>query len=143
MTSLLTTDRKILQDLSYSKLITFDSFGDRLNYLSLINRGYKSPREISNRFYRSKLWRELRDYVISRDMGYDLGVPGINIDGRALVHHMVPITEEDLLEWNEDILLNPDLLITTSYETHNIIHYKKVYPESNYIERTPGDTKLW
>lgn len=142
--TLLTTDRSVLQDLSYSKLITFDSFGDRLNYLSLINRGYKSPRDISDRFYRgNKLWREVRDHVIARDMGYDLGIPGVNIDGRVLVHHMIPITEEDILEWNEDILLNPDNLITTSYDTHAIIHYKKVYPESNFIERTPGDTKLW
>lgn len=141
--TLLTTDRKVLQDLSYSKLITFDSFGDRLNYLSLINRGYKSPREISNRFYRSKLWRELRDYVIARDMGYDLGVPGVNIEGRLLVHHMIPLTEDDILEWREDIILNPDLLITTSYDTHAIIHYKKVTPELLYVERHAGDTKLW
>lgn len=142
--TLLTTDREVLRDLSYSKLITFDSFGDRLNYLSLINRGYKSPREISDRFYRgNRLWREVRDYVIARDMGYDLGVPGVNIQGRVLVHHMIPITEEDLLEWNEDILLNPDKLITTSYDTHAIIHYKKVTPESLYVERTAGDTKLW
>lgn len=136
--------RENLRDLSYKKLLTFDNFGDRLNFLSLINRGYKSPREISNAFYKSRIWRDMRDYIIARDLGYDLGVKDVEIEGPPLVHHMIPLTEEDILEWREDIILNPDLLITTSYNTHNIIHYGFSRVQSmNYVERSPGDTKLW
>lgn len=140
---LLEPERKILQDLSYSELIKYSNFGDRLNYLSLTRRGYDSPRDISNRFYKSKIWLELREFVIARDMGYDLGVPGVEIDGPPLVHHMIPLIEEDILEWREDIILNPDLLITTSRDTHNAIHYRATKPSAQYIERQPGDTKLW
>lgn len=141
---LLGKDREHLQDLSYKKLITFDNFGDRLNFLSLMNRGYKSPREISNAFYKSRIWREMRDYIIARDLGYDLGIKDVEIEGSPLVHHMIPLLEEDILEWREDIILNPDLLITTSYNTHNIIHYGFSRVQSmNYVERLPGDTKLW
>lgn len=140
---LLEPERKILQDLSYSELIKYSNFGDRLNYLSLTRRGYNSPRDISNRFYKSKIWLELREFVIARDMGYDLGVPGVEIDGPPLVHHMIPLIEEDILEWREDIILNPDLLITTSRDTHNAIHYSATKPSAQYVERQPGDTKLW
>lgn len=123
-------------------MITMDSFGDRLNYLSLYDKGYISPREISNKFYKSKIWKDLREYVIARDLGYDLGVPGVTIDGPPLVHHIYPLEEEDILMWNEDVLLNPDRLITVSRNTHNIIHYGD---RSNtvYHERIKGDTKLW
>lgn len=136
--------RSILRDLSYSKLIEFKDFGDRLNFLSLANRGYKSPRDISNKFYKSRMWRDLREEVIARDMGYDLGISGVEIEGPPLVHHMIPLIEDDILLWREEILLNPDLLITTSYNTHNIIHYGQTAdPSLVFVERCPGDTKLW
>lgn len=136
--------RSILRDLRYSKLLEFKDFGDRLNYLSLANRGYQSPREISNKFYKSRMWRDLREEVIARDMGYDLGVPGVEIEGPPLVHHMIPLIEDDIIQWREEIILNPDLLITTSYGTHNIIHYGQTSePSLVFIERCPGDTKLW
>lgn len=136
------TSRENLLSLSYNEMITMDSFGDRLNYLSLYDKGYISPREISNKFYKSKIWKDLREYVIARDLGYDLGVPGVTIDGPPLVHHIYPLEEDDILMWNEDVLLNPDRLITVSRNTHNIIHYGN---RSNtlYHERTKGDTKLW
>lgn len=136
--------RSILRDLSYSKLLEFKDFGDRLNFLSLSNRGFQSPRDISNKFYKSRMWRDLREQVIARDMGYDLGIPGVQIDGPPLVHHMIPLIEDDILEWREELILNPDLLITTSRNTHNIIHYGFLNePASTFLERSPGDTKLW
>lgn len=137
-------DISMFEDLSYKKLLTIDSFGDRLNYLSLYNRGYLSPRNISNPFYKSRIWRDLREEIIARDLGYNLGVKGIKIpeEEGIIVHHMIPIEEIDILEWREDILLNPDLLITTSKSTHNIIHYGD-RSQSIFVERRPGDTKLW
>ena len=136
-------DISMFEDLSYKKLLTIDSFGDRLNYLSLYNRGYVSPRNISNPFYKSRIWRDLREEIIARDLGYNLGVKGIQIPEEGIiVHHMIPIEEIDILEWREDILLNPDLLITTSKSTHNIIHYGD-RSQSIFVERLPGDTKLW
>lgn len=136
--------RSMFEDLSYKKLLTIDSFGDRLNYLSLFKRGYRSPRHMSNPFYKSRIWRDLREEIIARDLGYDLGVPGIQIPNKQdiIVHHMIPLEEDDILEWREDIILNPDLLITTSRNTHNIIHYGD-RSQSVLIERQPGDTKLW
>lgn len=136
--------RSMFEDLSYKKLLTIDSFGDRLNYLSLYKRGYRSPRHMSNPFYKSRIWRDLREEIIARDLGYDLGVPGIQIPNKQdiIVHHMIPLEEDDILEWREDIILNPDLLITTSRNTHNIIHYGD-RSQSILIDRQPGDTKLW
>ena len=74
-------------------------------------------------------------------MGYDLGCTGVPIEGPIIVHHMIPLVEDDILDWNEDLLLNPDLLISTSIETHNIIHYGRRVEE--LVERKPGDTNLW
>lgn len=136
------SNRELLLDLSYDDLIKYSSYGDRLNYLSLYKKGYISPRTISNKFYRSRLWIDLRDQVIARDLGYDLGVPGMEIEGPILVHHIFPLEEEDILNWDEDVLLNPNRLITTSIKTHNIIHYGD-RSQSVYVERKPGDTKLW
>jgi gp009 len=99
---------------------------------------------MSNPFYKSRIWRDLREEIIARDLGYDLGVPGIQIPNKQdiIVHHMIPLEEDDILEWREDIILNPDLLITTSRNTHNIIHYGD-RSQSILIDRRPGDTKLW
>lgn len=134
-------ERKDL-NFSYEELSKIPAFGDRLKYLSLRDKGYKSPRQFSNPFYKSPVWKKLRDEVIARDGGYDLGVPGVEIDGPIYVHHMIPITPEDIYDWNEEILLNPDLLISCSHDTHMAIHYGIISKEP-YVERYPGDTKLW
>lgn len=129
-------------DISYSGALKYPNFGDRLNYLSLAKKNYKSPRQFSNPFYHSPQWRKLRDEIIARDSGYDLGVPGVEIEGDIFVHHIIPIEESDIEEWNEDILLNPEYLITCSHDTHMAIHYKGC-EELGFAERHPGDTKLW
>lgn len=128
-------------DISYTGCLNYDSFTDRLNYLSLYNKQYISPRMFSHSFYKEKPWLELRDYVIARDYGYDLGIPGAEINGGILVHHIIPITLEDIESYNTDIILNPNNCICVSKTTHNIIHYgDKIEP---YIERKPNDHILW
>lgn len=129
-------------DLSYSKLVLLSDYNERLNYLSLWKYGYNSPRGIGQFLYQTKEWKRVREEIIFRDLGYDLGIPGINIQGRVLVHHIKPILEEDIEHWNVDILFNPDNLITVSDDTHNKIHYKEIINYA-YTERSPGDTKLW
>lgn len=125
--------------LSYSELITIPTFGDRLNYLSLYDKGYIAPRH-NNKFYRLSPWLNFRREMLIRDLGYDLGVEGHDIEGKIILHHINPITEEDFETYNIDKLLNPENVITTSLFTHNVIHYGNRIEE---VERKPGDTKLW
>jgi hypothetical protein len=94
-------------------------------------------------FYTSREWRNIRHEVIARDEGLDLGVEGYEIYDKIYIHHMNPMTPEDIEEGNADIL-NLDYLITTSHRTHNAIHYgKKDLLRQPLVERKPGDTKLW
>lgn len=127
--------------LTYSELIKFESFDERLDYLKLWNVPHTSPRSISESFYKSKAWREVREFIIRRDLGCDLGKFGVYIYGSIYVHHVNPITEEDIVQWS-DSLIDPENLISTSLTTHNFIHYK---PDDKvpYVERQPNDTKLW
>lgn len=127
---------------TYSELIEFATYSERLKYLWLGDNEMHSPRDISNPFYHSKDWQDVRSLVISRDLGSDMGLITEPIRDRILVHHMNPITRQDLEDLNVDVLLDPNNLITVSYSTHNKIHYGKQTPEP-FIERVPGDTKLW
>ena len=124
----------------YSDLVKFQTYGDRLNYLSLKDYDYNSPRDISNPFYKSKAWQQLREDIISRDLACDLGIEGMLIDGPIFCHHMNPLTKYDL-EHITKKCLDPENIICASEETHNKIHYK--LKQEELIERKPGDTKLW
>lgn len=132
---------------SYSELLRIPTFEDRFAYLDL--RGqvgeptFGSNRWFNQRFYRSREWRQVRDFVIVRDNGCDLGVPGYEIHGRLMIHHMNPITMEDLAH-GRALALDPQYLITTTHRTHNAIHYgdDQLLPQ-RVVERRPGDTKLW
>lgn len=126
---------------SYSELIKIPSFSERLEYLKLLDNNATSPRHMSSQFYQSRTWKTIRQQIIDRDLGFDLGVFGVYIDGPMLVHHINPINESDII-YQTAKLLDPENLITTSGNTHNLIHYNKVEKEQ-WIERTPGDTKLW
>lgn len=125
-----------------------ETFEERYEYLrcnapiGLETFGY--DRWINQKFYQSRFWKNARDQVIIRDNGCDLGVPGYEISGRIYIHHMNPITIDDILDENPDIL-NPNFLICVSFETHQAIHYgdESILPNNNLIERLPGDTKLW
>lgn len=132
---------------SYRELRNIETFEDRFRYLALRGEigvstfGY--DRWLNQRFYTSREWRQLRDHVIVRDDGCDLGVPGYEIHDKILVHHMNPVIVDDIVAGEEDIL-NPDFLITTTHRTHNAIHYgdESLLPRK-YVPRERGDTRLW
>lgn len=126
---------------SYSDLILLDSYDERLDYLKLLDNNATSPRHMSIDFYRSHAWRTVRQQILDRDLGFDLGVFGIYISGPMIVHHINPINENDIL-YQTKRLLDPENLITTSVDTHNKIHYNREVKEP-WVERKPGDTILW
>lgn len=131
----------------YSELITLPTYKERFNYLQLNGQvgqdTFGFDRYLNQNFYRSREWKRLRDQIILRDNGCDLGIPGYEIYGRVLIHHMNPITIRDI-ETMSDYLLNPEYLICTTHNTHNAIHYGD---ESllclGPIERKPNDTCPW
>lgn len=132
---------------TYSELRRIPTFEERFAYLDLRGQVGESTfgfnRWVNQRFYRSHSWKQARDFAIVRDNGCDLGIPGYEIHGRIMVHHMNPITQEDL-EHGTDLVLDPEYLITTTHRTHNAIHYgdDSLLPRQ-VVERRPGDTKLW
>ena len=133
---------------TYSELIKLPTFEERFKYLQLNGVVGKDTfgfdRYINQKFYRSPEWKRIRNEVIIRDNGCDLGVEGYEIYGQTIIiHHMNPITIKDIADASE-YLLNPEYLITTVHNTHNAIHYGD---ESllclGPIERTPNDTCPW
>jgi hypothetical protein len=132
---------------TYSELRTIPTFRGRFDYLELGGQVGESTfgfdRWINQQFYKSREWRLARNHVLVRDRGLDLGAEDAPIFGAHLIHHMNPITMEHI-ETADDNLFNPDYLITTSLTTHNAIHFGDAsrLPQP-YVERTPGDTKLW
>lgn len=132
---------------TYSEMRRFETFEERYEYLALKGRvgqsTFGSDRYVNQRFYTSSQWRNVRDHVIARDLGMDLGVEGYEIFDKVIIHHMNPMTVEHIEHGDADIL-DPEFLITTSHRTHNAIHYGDasllVQP---IVERRPGDTNLW
>lgn len=132
---------------TYSELILYDSFIDRFNYLKIkgvVGRdtfGY--DRYLNQMLYKLPDWKRARDYVIIRDNGCDLGIEGREIQRNIIVHHMNPITVEDIKNHNPDIF-NPEFLITTILRTHNGIHYgsdESIFADP--VERRKNDTIPW
>lgn len=132
---------------TYSELIARKTILDRFDYLcmrgSVGKETFGFDRWLNQEFYQSRAWRQVREVVIVRDLGCDLGVEGYEIYGDLLVHHMNPITPEDL-SLGAPAILDPEYLITTCKMTHNAIHYgdRTLLPRVP-VERTPGDTRLW
>lgn len=132
---------------TYSELVRLPSFEERFEYLSL--RGvvgastFGFDRWINQRFYKSYDWVSTRNFVTVRDQGCDLGIPGFEIHSGLLVHHMNPITVDDI-KHGGDWLIDPDFLITTSHLTHNAIHYgdERLLFRGPIVRRS-GDTRLW
>ena len=145
-----TTDRVIpMKNIkTYSELSQFTTFIDRFNYLKLCGRvgedTFGFDRIFNQMFYSSKEWKDIRNYVIVRDNGCDLGIDGHEIAAqRVIIHHMNPISLEDI-DRRTDILLNPDYLITTTHATHNAIHYgDENQIVSGPVIRTKNDTCPW
>lgn len=131
----------------YSELIRLPTFEERFKYLKLNGVVGKDTfgfdRTFNQMFYRSKEWKRLRDYVIARDNGCDLGVEGHEIYSRPIIHHMNPITLDDINN-NTDFLMNPEYLITTIHSTHNAIHYgDENLLQKSSIVRAKNDTCPW
>lgn len=132
---------------TYSELVTFPTFKERYKYLKLAgNVGedtFGFDRYLNQAFYKSKEWLDIRNYVIVRDHGCDLGLDGYEIHGRILIHHMNPITKADILQRSE-FLLDPEYLITTVKRTHDAIHYgdDSLLMDAP-VERTRNDTCPW
>ena len=133
---------------TYSELITLPTFEDRYEYLKINGKigeeTFGFDRYINQQLYqRSQKWKSIRDKVIIRDNGCDLSMEGYEIWGKIIIHHMNPITIEDI-ERESDFVFNPEYLISTSLNTHNAIHYGD---ENSLIkapiERTKYDTCPW
>ena len=133
---------------TYSELSKLATFKERFNYLSLNGQVGKDTfgfdRIFNQKFYTSKDGRHIRDLVIGRDNGCDLGIEGYVIVGHNLIiHHINPISLEDI-ESKSDILLNPEYLITTTHNTHNAIHYgDDKLLITGPIQRSKNDTCPW
>ena len=130
---------------TYQELIQLKTFEERFEYLKLNGQvselTFGINRMLNQIFYKSDEWLYIRDKVITRDAGCDLGVKGYDIYKHIIIHHMNPITVDDVLN-RTDILLNPNYLICTTLKTHNGIHYGK--RSTNIItERYKGDTCPW
>lgn len=132
---------------TYSELSKLQTFEERYAYLKLSGTVGKDTfgydRYLNQIFYRSREWKSIRDKVIIRDEGCDLGVDGYEIHGRIYIHHMNPIMLKDI-ENKTEFLLNPEYLITTTHSTHNAIHYgdESLLPLIPK-ERTANDTCPW
>ena len=132
---------------TYSELITFPTFEERYRYLRLEGKvgedTFGFDRWLNQLFYKDPEWRSIRDKIIIRDNGCDLGIPGREIYSRIIVHHMNPITKDDILS-RSDFLLNPEYLICTVKNTHDAIHYgDEGLLIKAPIERTKNDTCPW
>lgn len=132
---------------SYAELLEFLTFEERFDYLAqggvVGNDTFGSKRYLNQKFYRSKEWRSMRDYVIARDEASDLGVLDRPIRGKVLIHHINSITPDDIQDGRAS-LLDPNNLISVSHLTHNALHYgdKNILPRE-YVPRSKGDTTLW
>lgn len=133
---------------SYSELITLPTFDERFNYLKLngsVGEELFGPyRYLRQAFYSSYEWRKFKDSILIRDNGCEMGLIGFDIPSFATIHHINPILDDDILDRNLDVLLNPENTITVSSQLHKRIHYGD-YSEifTGLVERKEGDTKLW
>ena len=134
---------------SYNELSKLKTFEERFEYLKIGDQNvgeetFGGRRQLNQQFYNSEAWKNIREQVIVRDLGRDLGVEGEEIpDGvKIIVHHINPVTETDLREFRP-CTLDPDNLITTRKRTHDGLHYGNLETTERLIERKPGDTRLW
>lgn len=132
---------------TYTELIRLPTFEERFEYLKLngvvSEYTFGGARYVNQAFYRSREWKQLRDFVIVRDLCCDLADPDRPLNEEIIIHHINPISLEDI-EDSTEFLMNPEYLITTSLRTHNAIHYggrKSLL--SSPVERRSGDTCPW
>lgn len=133
---------------TYSGALEYPSFAERFHYLRIGGKvgveTFGVNRFLNQKFYRTEEWKRFRNQIIIRDNGNDLGADGCPIEGKIYIHHIVPITMDDILNRNLELLLNPDNAISCSFATHQAIHYgDDSILQLEVPERKPGDTKLW
>lgn len=148
ITGKMTKMRKISMTIrTYSELISIPTFEERFKYLQLNGEvgaeTFGFDRYLNQNLYRSQRWKRIRDSIIIRDNGCDLACEGYEIRGRILIHHINPITVEDILKENP-MVFDPENLITTVHNTHNAIHYgDESLLITGPIERRANDTCPW
>ena len=135
---------------TYSELITIPTFIERYRYLKLGDKvgeeTFGFDRYLNQIFYRSKEWKDVRNFIITRDYGCDLAIldreipPGLKI----FIHHMNPIEANDI-RLGTEYLMDPEFLITTTKLTHDAIHYgdDSILLDDKPVERLPNDTCPW
>ena len=137
-----------MKNKSYLELIEFKTFEERLEYLMLYGsvgeETFGGSRYLNQTLYHSYEWQQFRNEIIARDLGCDLGIDGLYIQQRAIVHHINPISIEDILN-NNPCVFDKNNVILVSKRTHDIIHYSPKLDtlQFGFAVRTPGDTKLW
>lgn len=132
---------------TYSGLSLLETLDERFDYLNLDSEvGYATfgfDRWANQTFYHSREWKEARSFVITRDEGNDMGLQDYPISGSPQVHHLNPITLEDI-EFATDNLFDPEFLISVSKRTHNAIHFGDASQLLRLpVQRASGDTRLW
>ena len=133
---------------TYTELKKLKTFEERYEYLKLKGsvgvETFGFDRYLNQALYTSPEWKKVRDTVLIRDNGCDLGIEGMDISSHAIIHHMNPITEKQIEERDPEIF-NPEYLITVTHKTHNAIHYGDADQilRTNPIERKPNDTCPW
>lgn len=141
---------------SYSEMLTYNNFEDRFNYLKfdqvIGHSVFGSHRILNQKFYRgllqdvihNKNWLDVRKEIIFRDNGCDLGIKHLEIQGTILVHHINPITEDEICRM-DPVIFDPENLITVSESTHSAIHFgnNDILLTNRIIIRTPNDTCPW
>lgn len=134
---------------TYSELITLETFEERFKYLKLDGiigeDTFGFDRYLNQIFYQSPEWKHIRNFIITRDMGCDLAIPEREIiNQQILIHHMNPLTKDDIIN-KSDYLLNPEFLICTTKRTHNAIHYgdDRILLENKVVIRTKNDQCPW
>lgn len=132
---------------SYSELSRLRTFDERFRYLLLAGlvgvETFGFDRYVNQRFYRSEEWKHVRNIVIARDNGCDLGIEGRDINGRVYVHHMNPMSLEQIND-HMGLILDPEYLVCVTFATHNAIHYgDESYITLAPVERQPNDMCPW
>jgi hypothetical protein len=132
---------------TFSELQRIETFEDRFRYLALHggvgDTTFGFDRFLNQLFYTSRQWRQMRQHVIARDEACDLAVEGYEIHSRLVIHHMNPMTPDDIIH-DDSRILDPEFLITTTHRTHNAIHYgDERLLARPFVPRRRGDTQLW
>lgn len=133
---------------TYSDLSKLNTFTERFDYLRLDGvigkETFGYDRYLNQSFYKSPEWKRIRDFVILRDNGCDLGLDGYELHGKIYVHHMNPIKMSDIVAHSQ-LLVDPEYLVCVSFDTHNAIHYGDISKTMSHgpTVRKPGDTTPW